>query len=126
MKTEKVMRKLPRGKPVDGKVIVPEVDEQAQLDLANEAAEADVTIVDEADEVDAPAEETSAETFVRLANYRMGKAIARLRQMHNLAAYEYTTEQVDELLVFIDGEIEDLENALRNVKTTKPIPQLGG
>ena len=55
------------------------------------------------------AEETKAEKFKRLGNYRMGKAIERIRQMHNLSAYDYTQEQVDQ-------HLQEVEEALRTLK----------
>ena len=63
------------------------------------------------------AEETKAEKFKRLGNYRMGKAIERIRQMHNLSAYEYTPEQVDLIIENFEDEIADLRAALSGTST---------
>ena len=45
-------------------------------------------------------EETKAEKFVRLGEYRMNKAIDAIGRLENLAnksSYEYTAEQVEEV-----------------------------
>ena len=55
------------------------------------------------------AEETKAEKFVRIGEYRMNKAIeaiGRLENLSNRSAYEYTPEQV-EAMFFLLGQKRD-------------------
>lgn len=60
----------------------------------------------------AKANETKAEKFIRLGEYRMNKAIdaiGRLEHLANRSAYEYTAEQVEAMF-------GDLENKVADVK----------
>lgn len=62
----------------------------------------------------ATAYETKEEAFVRLANYRMGKAIKRIRQMKNLASanYSYTDDQAYAVCDHLHNEVNKLADAL--------------
>lgn len=51
--------------------------------------------------------ETKAQAFVRLANSRVGKALAAISVVSNLASpnYEYTPEQADKIIQALTSEI---------------------
>ena len=51
--------------------------------------------------------ETKAEKFIRIGEYRMNKAVDAIGRLENLAnrgSYEYTQEQVDVMVSGIRGE----------------------
>lgn len=56
--------------------------------------------------------ETKEEKFVRLGEGRVNDAIKKIRLISNLSNknnYEYTQEQVNEIIQVLKNEIEDLE-----------------
>ena len=55
----------------------------------------------------AKAEETKADKFIRLGEYRMNKAIDAIGRIENLAnrsAYEYTPEQVEAMFSVLESK----------------------
>ena len=57
--------------------------------------------------------ETKAEKFIRIGEYRMNKAvdaIGRLENLANRSSYEYTQEQVDEMIQSAVAEIKPFES----------------
>ena len=57
-------------------------------------------------EPDAKENETKAEKFIRIGEYRMNKAvdaIGRLENLANRSFYEYTQEQVDAMFQALEG-----------------------
>lgn len=63
--------------------------------------------------------ETKAEKFVRLANFRYGKVAEAMHHMYNLAntnTYEYTDEQVQRLVDAMYDEIIALKKAFTDKK----------
>ena len=53
--------------------------------------------------------ETKAEKFIRIGEYRMNKAvdaIGRLENLANRSFYEYTQEQVDAMFQALEGGVE--------------------
>ena len=70
--------------------------------------------------VSAP-EETKAERFIRLAEYRMGKTVKDIKQLAQLANnnnYEWTEDQAKKIIRALDAEVQALEEALKGVKLT--------
>ena len=70
--------------------------------------------------------ETKAEAFKRVANFRLDKTIARMRQfpaLANTGSYEYTQEQVDFILDALNTEVADIDKAFR-LPHQSDIPQL--
>ena len=67
----------------------------------------------------AKAEETKADKFIRLGEYRMNKAIdaiGRLEHLANKSAYEYTAEQVKaQIQDFLPEKFADAEVAVHQV-----------
>ena len=54
------------------------------------------------------AEETKAEKFIRLGEYRMNKAIDAIDRIENLAnrsAYDYTPEQVEAMFLVLGSKV---------------------
>ena len=49
--------------------------------------------------------ETKAEKFIRLGEYRMNKAIGRLEHLANKSAYEYTAEQVEAMFGALENKV---------------------
>ena len=52
--------------------------------------------------------ETKAEKFIRIGEYRMNKAVDAIGRLENLAnrgSYEYTQEQVDAMCIFVGTPI---------------------
>ena len=57
-------------------------------------------------------EETKAEKFVRLGEYRMNKAIDTIGRLENLAnksSYEYTAEQVETMFGALESKVADVK-----------------
>ena len=57
-------------------------------------------------EPDAKENETKAEKFIRIGEYRMNKAVDAIGRLENLAnrgSYEYTQEQVDAMFQALEG-----------------------
>ena len=60
----------------------------------------------------AKANETKAEKFIRLGEYRMNKAIdaiGRLEHLVNRSAYEYTAEQVEAMFGALENKVADVK-----------------
>ena len=63
--------------------------------------------------------ETKAEKFVRLGEYRMNKAIdaiGRLEHLANRSAYEYTPEQVEAMFSVLEQRVADVRGKFAAVK----------
>ena len=57
-------------------------------------------------------DETKAEKFIRLGEYRMNKAIdaiGRLEHLANKSAYEYTAEQVEAMFGALENKVADVK-----------------
>ena len=57
--------------------------------------------------------ETKAEKFIRIGEYRMNKAvdaIGRLENLANRSSYEYTQEQVDAMFQALEGRVEEVKS----------------
>lgn len=57
-------------------------------------------------------DETKAEKFIRLGEYRMNKAIdaiGRLEHLANKSAYEYTAEQVEIMFGALGSKVADVK-----------------
>lgn len=65
--------------------------------------------------------ETKAERFIRLATPRVEKAIKALKTLGNCAgsSYEYTPEQVSDLLVALGSELSALESKFEQKKSAQ-------
>lgn len=60
----------------------------------------------------AKANETKAEKFIRLGEYRMNKAmdaIGRLENLANRSAYEYTPEQVEAMFSVLESRVAEIK-----------------
>lgn len=60
--------------------------------------------------------ETKAEKFIRIGEYRMNKAVDAIGRLENLAnrgSYEYTQEQVDAMFQALEGGLRKLRQDLR-------------
>ena len=58
------------------------------------------------------AEETKAEKFIRLGEYRINKAIDAIGRIENLAnrsAYDYTPEQVEAMFSVLESKVEEVK-----------------
>ena len=67
----------------------------------------------------AKAEETKAEKFVRLGEYRINKAIAAISRIENLAnksAYDYTPEQVEAMFSVLESRVAEVKAKFTTVK----------
>ena len=65
-------------------------------------------------------EETKAEKFIRLGEYRMNKAmdaIGRLEHLANKSAYEYTPEQVEAMFSTLELRVADVKAKFTVTKT---------
>ena len=65
------------------------------------------------------AEETKAEKFVRLGEYRINKAIAAIGKIENLAnksAYDYTPEQVETIFSVLESRVAEVKAKFTAVK----------
>lgn len=57
-------------------------------------------------------EETKAEKFVRIGEYRMNKAIDAIGRLGNLAnksSYEYTAEQVEAMFLVLESKVAEVK-----------------
>jgi len=57
--------------------------------------------------------ETKAEKFIRIGEYRMNKAmdaIGRLENLANRSSYEYTQEQVDAMFQALEGRVAEVKS----------------
>lgn len=74
-----------------------------------------VTVNNEGTQETEPAakkDETKAEKFIRLGEYRMNKAIdaiGRLEHLANKSAYEYTAEQVETMFGALERKVADVK-----------------
>lgn len=60
----------------------------------------------------AKAEETKAEKFIRLGEYRMNKAmdaIGRIENLANRSAYDYTPEQVEAMFSTLESKVAEVK-----------------
>ncbi len=60
----------------------------------------------------AKAEETKAEKFIRLGEYRINKAIdviGRIENLANRSAYEYTPEQVEAMFSVLESKVAEVK-----------------
>ena len=76
--------------------------------------------VTENTEVTSKQEETKAEKFIRLGEYRMYKAmdaIGRLEHLANKSAYEYTPEQVEAMFSTLELRVADVKAKFTVTKT---------
>ena len=58
------------------------------------------------------AEETKAEKFIRLGEYRMNKAIDAIGRIENLAnrsAYDYTPKQVEDMFSVLESRVSEVK-----------------
>ena len=58
------------------------------------------------------AEETKAEKFIRLGEYRMNKAIDAIGRIENLAnrsVYDYTLEQVEAMFSVLESKVSEVK-----------------
>lgn len=65
------------------------------------------------------AEETKAEKFVRIGEYRMNKAIeaiGRLENLSNRSAYEYTPEQVEAMFSVLEQRVAQVREKFAAAK----------
>lgn len=78
-------------------------------DVDNITAEAEENMNEE---MNAKENETRAEKFIRLAEFRMNKAmdaVGRLENLSNRSSYEYSQEQVDAMFGALEGQIADIK-----------------
>ena len=64
-------------------------------------------------------EETKAEKFVRLGEYRMNKAIDAIGRLENLAnksSYEYTPEQVEAMFSVLESKVAEVKQKFKPAK----------
>ena len=70
-------------------------------------------------EPDAKENETKAEKFIRIGEYRMNKAvdaIGRLENLANRSFYEYTQEQVDAMFQALEGRVAEVKSRFASKK----------
>lgn len=73
----------------------------------------------------AKSDETKAEKFVRIGEYRMNKAIEAIGRLENLAnrsAYEYTQEQVEAMFSVLEEKVAGIKAKFAAVKQKEGIP----
>lgn len=64
--------------------------------------------------------ETKAEKFIRLGEYRMNKAIdaiGRLEHLANKSAYDYTPEQVENMFSVLESKVAEVKAKFTVTKT---------
>ena len=69
--------------------------------------------------VTAKTEETKAEKFVRLGEYRINKAmdaIGRIENLANRSAYDYTPEQVEAMFSVLESKVAEVRTKFTAVK----------
>ena len=67
--------------------------------------------------------ETKAEKFIRIGEYRMNKAvdaIGRLENLANRSSYEYTQEQVDAMFQALEGRVAEVKSRFAPKKAPLP------
>ena len=65
------------------------------------------------------AEETKAEKFIRLGEYRINKAIDAIGRIENLAnrsAYDYTSEQVKAMFSVLESKVAEVKTKFTATK----------
>ncbi len=65
-------------------------------------------------------EETKAEKFVRLGEYRMNKvidAIGRLENLSNKSSYEYTEDQVEAMFSVLESKVAEVKQKFTHSKS---------
>ena len=75
--------------------------------------------------VTAKTEETKAEKFVRLGEYRINKAmdaIGRIENLANRSAYDYTPEQVEAMFSVLESKVAEVRTKFTAVKVKKLPP----
>ena len=63
--------------------------------------------------------ESKAEKFVRLGEYRMNKAIDAIGRLENLAnksSYEYTAEQVEAMFLVLESKVAEVKQKFTPAK----------
>ena len=66
--------------------------------------------------------ETKAEKFIRIGEYRMNKAVDAIGRLENLAnrgSYEYTQEQVDAMFQALEGRVAEIKARFTPKKTAE-------
>lgn len=66
--------------------------------------------------------ETKAEKFIRIGEYRMNKAVDAIGRLENLAnrgSYEYTQEQVDAMFQALEGRVAEVKARFTPKKTAE-------
>ena len=66
--------------------------------------------------------ETKAEKFIRIGEYRMNKAVDAIGRLENLAnrgSYEYTQEQVDAMFQALEGRVAEVKSRFAPKKHRK-------
>ena len=53
--------------------------------------------------------ETKAEKFIRIGEYRMNKAVDAIGRLENRGSYEYTQEQVDVMFQALEGRVAEVK-----------------
>ncbi len=64
-------------------------------------------------------EETKAEKFIRLGEYRINKAIDAISRIENLAnrsSYDYTPEQVEAMFSVLESKVAEVKEKFAAVK----------
>lgn len=82
-------------------------NKERKLALLTDQDELDLVSVD-------AGEESKADSFSRLANQRLSKAVERMRmipRLSNKSLYDYTPEQVEALIEALTTEVNDIETA---------------
>lgn len=65
------------------------------------------------------AEETKAEKFIRLGEYRINKAIdaiGRIENLSNRSAYDYTPEQVEVMFSVLESKVAEVKAKFTTAK----------
>ena len=65
------------------------------------------------------AEETKAEKFIRLGEYRINKAIdaiGRIENLSNRSAYDYTEEQVEAMFSVLESKVAEVKTKFTATK----------
>ena len=63
------------------------------------------------------AEETKAEKFIRLGEYRINKAIiGRIENLANRSAYDYTPEQVEAMFSVLESKVAEVKEKFTATK----------
>lgn len=76
----------------------------------------------------AKANETKAEKFIRIGEYRMNKAmdaIGRLENLANKSAYEYTPEQVEAMFSVLESKIAEIKTKFTAAKKENAVFSFG-